>query len=192
MTASPPAALFRRRAILGATAAVAGSLAGCGGAEEDPEPITIGEADRCDVCGMVIRNHPGPIAQIFYADNEPADHGNPARFCSAWEAFQYDFNRQNEGWSRRAFYTTDYSDVDYEITTDGGERFISAHPSAEAFAAGESVTFDAGSSALGAMGPDLIGFTAATAAEAFADEYGGEVVAFADVTPSIISELGTS
>jgi nitrous oxide reductase accessory protein NosL len=192
MTTSPPDARFRRRAILGATAAVAASLAGCGGSEGVPEPIAIGEDDRCDVCGMVIRNHPGPIAQIFYAENEPEDHGNPARFCSAWEAFQYDFDRRNEGWSRRAFYTTDYSDVDYEIATDGGERFISAHPSAEAFAAGESVTFDAGSSVLGAMGADLIGFTDETDARAFADEHGGEVVAFADVTPSIVSELGMS
>jgi len=192
MTPSPRGAPFSRRAVLGATAAATASLAGCGGSADVPDPITIGEDDRCDVCGMVITNHPGPIAQIFYADNEPADHGNPARFCSTWEAFQYDFNRQDEGWTRRAFYTTDYSTVDYEITTDGGERFISAHPGAEAFAVGESVTFDAGSSALGAMGPDLIGFTDETDARAFADQYGGEVVAFADVTPSIISELGTA
>jgi nitrous oxide reductase accessory protein NosL len=192
MTSSLPDSLTRRRAVFGATAAVVASLAGCGGSDDAPEPITIGETDRCDVCGMVIRNHPGPIAQIFYADNEPADHGNPARFCSAWEAFQYDFNRQNEGWTRRAFYTTDYSGVDYEITTDGGDRFISAHPSAEAFAAGESVTFDAGSSVLGAMGADLIGFADESDARAFADEYGGEVVGFADVTPSVISELGMS
>jgi nitrous oxide reductase accessory protein NosL len=192
MTGSPRGTRFSRRAVLGATAAAAASLAGCGGSDDVPDPITIGEEDRCDVCGMVIRNHPGPIAQIFYADNEPADHGNPARFCSAWEAFQYDFNRQDRGWTRQVFYTTDYSSVEYELTTDGGDRFISAHPTAESFAAGASVTFDAGASVLGAMGPDLIGFTDDADARAFADDYGGEVVAFADVTPSIVSELGSA
>lgn len=172
---------------------MATALAGClgdGGAA--PEPITLTEEDRCDVCGMVITNHPGPNAEIFYADQQPEGHDNPARFCSTWEAFTYDFERGDEGWTREAFYVTDYSSVDYDITTESGDRFISAHAAAESFAAGPHVTFDAGSSVLGSMGPDLIGFTADGDAEAFADEYGGEVLAFEAVDRSIVAELGAN
>jgi nitrous oxide reductase accessory protein NosL len=139
---------------------------------------------------MVISNHPGPNAEIFYAERSPEGHDNPARFCSTWEAFQYDFDRRDSGWTREAFFVTDYSSVDYEIFTESGNRFISSHPGAEAFIDAGSVTFDAGSEVLGAMGRDLIGFSSAADAEAFASQYGGEVVAYGDVTRSIISGLG--
>jgi copper chaperone NosL len=182
---------IQRRQLLGGVGAVVGTaLTGClGTGSAPPDPVTLTEEDRCDKCGMVIPHHPGPNAEIFYADNQPSDHENPARFCSSWEAFQYDFERLDRGWSRQAFYATDYSDVDYEVRTEAGDRYISSHPNAEAFVDGTAVTFVAGSSVLGAMGADLIGFTAEADATAFADEYGGDVIAFGDVTPSVIGQL---
>jgi len=142
------------------------------------------------VCGMVIPNHPGPSAEIFYADERPSGHDNPARFDSTWEAFQYDFERGDRGWTREAFYVTDYSAVDYSVTEEGGDRVISTHPEAEAFADVESVTFVVGSAVKGAMGRDLIAFTERGDAESFADEYGGSLAAFDEVTPETIAQLG--
>jgi nitrous oxide reductase accessory protein NosL len=167
-------------------------LAGCGGDTQQatPDPITLTTDHTCDVCGMVIPNHPGPSTEIFYADQEPSGHANPARFDSTWEAFQYDFERQDRGWSRTAFYVTDYSAVEYEVFTDAGTQLISTHPQAEAFVAAATVTFVAGSAVEGAMGKDLIAFSVQSDAESFQREYGGALVTFDEVTPTLIDQLG--
>jgi nitrous oxide reductase accessory protein NosL len=183
-----------RRVVLAGTVGLAAGLAGCGSESggEVPEPITLGQADQCELCGMVIPNHPGPSAQIFYRDRRPSGHDNPARFCSTWEAFQYDFERQDEGWTRAVFYVTDYSAVDYELTSDAGDLLISTHPEAEAFVDATTVTFVAGSEVKGAMGRDLIGFSEAADAEAFQADHGGDVLTFDEVSRSTIAQLAST
>jgi len=185
-------AITRRAALLAtgsaATIALAGCLGGNGG--EAPAAVAVESDWSCDVCGMVIRNHPGPNAQIFYADERPNDHDNPARFCSTWEAFQFDFARQDEGWSREAFYVTDYSAVDYDVFEEGGDTLITSHADADSFTDATGVTFVVASDVKGAMGKDLVGFGDSGDAEDFADEYGGDVVAFDDVTRDTIAGLG--
>lgn len=138
---------------------------------------------------MVIPNHPGPTTEIFYADERPSGHDNPARFDSTWEAFQYNFDRLDRGWDVEAFYVTDYSSVDYDVTQAGGDTLISTHPEASAFVDAESVTFVVGSEVKGAMGRDLIAFSAADDAESFRDEYGGSLTTFDDVTRETIAQL---
>jgi len=179
-----------RRSVLGTVlAAGAASLAGCtGGGDGPPDPVTLPADATCDVCGMVIAEHPGPSAQLFYADQEPAGHPNPARFDSTWEAFQFDFER--EDWDREAFYVTDYSAVEYDVQTVEGQPVISRHVEAETFVDSEAVTFVAGSAVVGTMGEDLLGFSERADAEAFRDEYGGELVTAGEVTPALISQLG--
>lgn len=188
--------LTRRETLLGGTTAVVG-LAGCLGSGDDssedaPNPVSLTRDDQCEVCGMIIPNHPGPTAEIFYADRTPSGHSNPARFDSTWEAFQYDFEREREGWTRQAFYVTDYSSVDYELTTDAGDTLISTHVEAGDFADATAVSFVAGSAVKGAMGRDLIGFSEQTDAEQFQSEHGGTVVAFDDVTESTVAELAST
>ncbi|CCQ32430.1 NosL family copper-binding protein [Halorhabdus tiamatea SARL4B] len=166
-------------------------MAGCLSSEA-PDPVTLGTDDACDVCGMVIPQHPGPSAEVFYQDEKPSNHDNPARFDSTWEAFQYDFERRDRGWTRTAFYVTDYSSVDYDIFTDAGTTFISTHPAAEAFTPASEVTFVVGSAVEGAMGRDLIAFSENEDATALADEYGGSTAQFDDVSRSTIAELAQS
>ncbi|MEF8852600.1 MAG: nitrous oxide reductase accessory protein NosL [Haloarculaceae archaeon] len=176
----------RRQVLLGGTAVLA-ALAGCGSGDGDaPEPVTLTTDDSCEVCGMVIPNHPGPSAEVFYADRRPSGHDNPARFCSTWEAFQYDFDRD---WSVEVFYVTDYSSVDWSLSEAGGDRLISTHPEASAFVDAETVTFVVGSEIKGAMGRDLIAFSDRADAESFRDEYGGSLAGFDDVTPETIAGL---
>jgi len=184
--------LSRRTLLTGAATLVVGATAGClGGGDggETPAAVTLTDDDTCDVCGMVIPQHPGPTAEIFY-DRDPSGHPNPARFDSTWEAFQYDFERRDRGWTRRAFYVTDYSAVDYELFSEGGDTFVSTHTEAEAFAAAESVTFVVDSEVIGAMGRDLIGFGDRADAESFRAEHGGSLVGLDDVTPEMIAQLG--
>ncbi|WP_136715391.1 nitrous oxide reductase accessory protein NosL [Halorientalis salina] len=196
---TPTAGLSRRRLLGGVAAGAALALAGCSettgpGGETTtadlPDAITLTTDDACEVCGMIIPNHPGPTTEIFYPDNEPSGHENPARFDSTWEAFQYDFERQDRGWERSVMYVTDYSTVEYDVFEDEGTTMISTHPEADAFTTASEVTFVAGSSVEGAMGQDLIAFSADDDAGSFADEYGGERVAVEDVTPELIAQLG--
>ncbi|WP_136689941.1 nitrous oxide reductase accessory protein NosL [Halorhabdus amylolytica] len=178
-----------RRQLLGAvgTGAILG-LGGCLGAET-PDPVTLTDNDACDVCGMIIPHHPGPSAEVFYRNKDPSGHENPARFDSTWEAFEYDFERRDRGWTRSAFYVTDYSAVDYEVFTDGGRTLISTHPEASAFVDASDVTFVVASSVEGAMGQDLIAFGNGDDARSFQGEYGGGLAAFGEVTRSMIGEL---
>ena len=138
---------------------------------------------------MVIPNHPGPSAEIFYADNRPSEHDNPARFDSTWEAFQYNFDRLDRGWSVAAFYVTDYSSVDYSLSDSDGDTLISTHPDADAFVDAAGATFVVGSDVKGAMGRDLIAFSEAADAESFRDEHGGSLSEFDDVSRETIAQL---
>jgi len=180
-----------RRSLLGVAGAAGVALAGClgGDGSERPDPVTLPDDATCDVCGMVIVQHPGPTAEVFYADRRPADHDNPARFDSTWEAFSFDFEREN--WSRRAFYVTDYSAVDSTVDESGAEPTISRHVEASSFADATGVTFVVGSSVVGAMGRDLLAFSDSEDADAFREQYGGETAAFDEVTPSLVAALGS-
>jgi copper chaperone NosL len=183
----------RRQVLGGVGATAAASLAGCLGGDGEgsqPDPVTLTTEDQCEVCGMVIPNHPGPSAEVFYRDEQPSGHDNPARFDSTWEAFQYDFERQDRGWERTAFYVTDYSSVDYSLIRDGDSTVISTHPEADAFVDATEVTFVVDSEVKGAMGRDLIGFSAEADAESFRDEHGGTLMTLGDVTRETTAGLG--
>jgi nitrous oxide reductase accessory protein NosL len=182
-----PPVMDRRTVLLGGVT-ILGGLAGCGSGDSGAsDPVTLTTDDSCEVCGMVIPNHPGPSTEIFYADQQPSGHDNPARFDSTWEAFQYDFDRD---WTVEAFYVTDYSTVDWSVSQAGDDRLISTHPEASAFADAETVTFVVASGVVGAMGPDLIAFSERPDAESFRDEYGGSLSGFDDVTPETVAQLG--
>ncbi len=190
---APWTASISRRAILRATGVAATvALAGClGGDDGDvPAPAAVQSDWTCDACGMVITNHPGPNAEIFYADRRPNDHDNPARFCSTWEAFRFDFEKRDAGWSRAVFYVTDYSSVAYEVFQEGGDTLITSHADAAAFTDASAVTFVVASDVQGAMGEDLVGFSERSDAEEFAAQYGGDLVPFADVTRDTVAGLG--
>ena len=167
-----------------------GNRDGATTSENVPGAVTLTTDDACEVCGMIIPNHPGPTTEIFYPGKQPSGHENPARFDSTWEAFNYDFERQDRGWTRAVMYVTDYSAVDYRLFEEQGDTMISTHVNAEDFVAARKVTFVAGSEVKGAMGKDLIAFSEESDAQSFNDEWGGELVTVDDVTPELIAQLG--
>ncbi len=181
--------------LVGASAALA-SAAGClgseggGGDADAPAAVALPDGATCDVCGMVIGRQSGPTAEIFYAEHGPEGYDNPARFDSTWEAYRYDFECQNRGWERTAFYVTDYSSVDYTVTEEGGDKLLSTHPQKEAFAPAADVTYVVDSAVRGAMGTDLVAFAGEGDAESFRSEYGGELATHGEVTPELIAGLG--
>lgn len=173
---------------LGATASLAGCLGGLtGGSGEAPDPISLTGGLPCDVCGMIIEKHPGPNGQIFFESGSPDGHDNPARFDSLKQCyFPYKLEQQQGGKSIAAGYVTDYSSVDYDVTTQGGTTTISSYTEPESFARAKDLQYVVGSEVDGAMGPDFIPFSKRGDAQSFADEYGGEIVAYGDIDEGLI------
>lgn len=178
-----------RRTVLAAGGTVAAAaLAGCGLFDsEGPAPVAITSSAQCDVCEMVISKHPGPNGQIFYADESPRGHDNPAWFDSLKKCFfPYKIEHERRGWSIAAMYVTDYSSVDYEVTTSGGTTYVSSHTAPESFAPARDLHYVVESDAQGAMGPDFFPFSVQDDAGAFAGEYGGRIVQFGDIGSDLV------
>lgn len=177
----------RRTVLHGAGAIVAGALAGClgGGESEPPEPITLSGGKQCDVCGMIVGDHYGPNGQLFYADNSPEGHDNPAIFEGLRSCFfPYYFTHEDYSWTVAASYVTDYSVTDYELSQAEGRTYISTHTEPETFADATALSYVVGSSVHGAMGREFVPFSEDDDATAFAEDHGGSVVAFDEIAPS--------
>lgn len=181
----------RRRFVAGAVGLVA--VSGCLGDEDAPDPIALDAGQSCEVCQMVIEEHPGPVGQAFYDDEgalpEGRDVDEPACFCSSTCTYEYVLDEADLGADPVVVYLTDYSTVDWEVYDEQGVEFITSHLEAEAFGDAEGLTLVAGSDALGAMGQSLIGFSETADAEAFADDHGGQLVDHDDVSRELIDGL---
>ncbi|MCL9813069.1 nitrous oxide reductase accessory protein NosL [Natranaeroarchaeum aerophilus] len=181
--------LSRRRILAAAGGVAIGALAGCLGDDDAPEPIALDDGQSCDQCGMVIEEHPGPTGQIFFEDY-PDDREGPAHFCSGTCTYRYRFDAEDAGETPIVTYLTDYSGVDYSLTGDEEQPFISAHLDADDYAEETGITFVAGSDAHGAMGPDLIPFEDDGDATTFADEHGGDVVTHGEINRELLDAMG--
>ncbi|WP_440771968.1 nitrous oxide reductase accessory protein NosL [Natronorubrum sp. DTA28] len=176
----------RRRILLStgtlATAALAGCLGSGGPDDEAAEPVDLTEGQECDVCGMTIADHFGPAGQVFYADGEPEDRDGPARFDSVAELLVFHAEREARGWEKRATFVTDYSSVEYDLLEGDDRLHISTHAAAEDFADATELHYVADSEVHGAMGEDFLPFSDREEAEAFAEEYGGEVLGWGELS----------
>ena len=166
-------------------------LSGCSGTGpsdgEPPNPVSLSGGKTCDVCGMVISEHPGPNGQIFYRDNGPETHDNPARFDSMKAClFPYYFEHERLDWTAEAVYVTDYSRIDYEVSVVESRKYIQTATGAETFANADDVVFVVESEVHGAMGPDFIPFSDEEDGASFADEFGGRIVAMDAITPETL------
>ncbi len=138
---------------------------------------------------MVIGEHSGPNGQIFYEENSPDGHDNPAWFHTLVSGlFPYLFERERRGWTAVAVYVTDYSQADYEMETRGRKVFISSHTDPETFAPARTLQYVAGSEVVGGMGKELIPFSDEADVDQFTNEYGGRSVEYDDVDPEFISD----
>ena len=165
-----------------------GGLAGCLGGSSRPDPVDLSGGKADDQGGMIVGKHGGPNGQIFYANNRPEGHDNPAWFHTlAFGLFRYYFRHERRGWEATAIYVTDYSSLDYELEARDGRLYMPAPTAAETFGDGRAMTYVMESDVHGGMGPELHPFSAADDARAFVEEHGGRTVGFDDVTPQLIA-----
>lgn len=183
-----------RRETLSAGASVAAlSLAGCTAitGSETPDPVALASGQQCDNCGMVVQKHPGPNGQVFFKDESPEGHENPARFDALKQClFPYLMEREQRDWTATAVYVTDYSVVDYDVSGDGQPRksYISSHVQPESFAIADDLHFVVESDVQGAMGKDFVPFSERSDAESFVEEYGGRIVAYDDIDEALVGK----
>jgi len=170
--------LSRRRLMTGLSGGVTVVLAGCLGGDEtgdtsDVSPIGLDGERACDQCGMIVEDHPGPVGQIHFADDEP-EGDRPGQFCSSTCTYSYRFDAEDAGREPLATFLTDYSLVDQEVFEAGSDTLFSSHVEREAFSSTTELTVVARSEVAGAMGPELIPFSDGDDVDAFVAEYGGD------------------
>lgn len=181
---------LRGSAELACAEVLTGCLGGPGDTGDAPDPVDLSGEKLDDEGGMVIGDHGGPNGQVFYADNSPDGHENPAWFHTlVFGMFPYHFERLDRGWEAEAVYVTDYSLVDWSfVETDRGPTMPSP-TEAEAFADATELTYVAESTVLGGMGPALHPFSDDEEARDFADEHDGRTVGYDDIDRRFVSSL---
>src|SRR5690554_4401446 len=160
------------RAILAVAFAV--FLAGCSGSEDEtttarPDPVHFESGDECHVCGMAITRFPGPKGEAISGREQQV-----RKFCSTRDMFSWLLQPENVN-RDHTLYVHDMAETEWDKPDD--TALIDAR---EAF-------YVVGSERTGSMGPTLASFAGKSAAEAFAAEFGGEVVAFEEMTMDHLS-----
>ncbi|WNK19539.1 nitrous oxide reductase accessory protein NosL [Halomonas piscis] len=165
-----------RYLVLAGLLAAALVLGGCG--DSAPKPLAeadpIASGDSCHVCGMTITNHPGPKGEAFMGRNEA-----PLKFCSTAELFTFLRQPENEAQLSHAYV--------HDMGATGWES-----PDDDAFIRADEAVYVVGHDRRGSMGHTLAPFADNSAAEAFIEDHGGQIVAFDDITLERLANLGTS
>ena len=122
-----------------------------------PPPQTVGEKQRCPVCGMYPARYPLWQVQVIFRDRGMVAIESPAEFLRyRAEMKRYDTTHRSEDIAQ--VYFSDHA----------GSGWIRA----------EQAAFVEGSDAKGPMGADSPAFRQKQDAEQFARQHGGKVIAF--------------
>lgn len=136
------------------------------------EPVAFHEDDECHVCGMVITEFEGPKGQSI------GDAG-VRKFCSTAEMLGWWLQPENR-----------ISDVSLFVH-DMGQSEWSAPDDAHLIDA-TSAYYVTGISLKSAMGASLASFADEAAAQALADEHGGQVLRFEEIDQAVLQQAASS
>ena len=124
----------------------------------------------CELDGMILKDYPGPKAQIHYAQ------GKPEFFCDLMELFSMLLMPEQKR-SVTAVFVQDMGKTAWEHA-DG--NWIDA----------KSAIYVAGSKKTGSMGPTFGSFSTMQDAENFVKKEGGKVLRFAQITQDMLNRNG--
>lgn len=145
-------------------------LAACGKPTASAVPQEITAGTSCSLDGMTLADFPGPKAQIHYATGEP-DY-----FCDTVEMFSI-YLKPEQKKRITGIFTQDMGKSDWDAPKG---NWVDAKQAFYVF----------GSKKTGSMGPTLAAFAIKQDAEKFANEFGGKVVVFDQVTPEMVDLSG--
>lgn len=164
----------RRHLLIAAATAPLAALVACSAESDGPTavtPVEIDPATTCDLDGMLLADYPGPKAQIHYAGAAA-----PVFFCDTTEMFAQ-LLRPEQVRPVRAAFVQDMAKADWGRPLG---HWIDARTG----------FYVVGSRRLGSMGVTIASFATRDAAEAFAKEYGGLAMAYAEVKPEMADLRG--
>lgn len=159
----------RRKLIMATLGAV--TLTACG--RSDPRsaaiaPLEIERGTSCALDGMLLADYPGPKAQIHYAGREAPDF-----FCDTVEMFHVYLNPEQVR-AVRAMFVQDMGKADWDEPLG---HWIDA----------KTAYYVHGSRRRGSMGPTIASFAREGDALKFAEDFGGKVYRFADITADMVA-----
>ncbi|HXE39650.1 MAG TPA: nitrous oxide reductase accessory protein NosL [Azonexus sp.] len=160
----------RRAALLPILFGAALLLAACGEPAKPVAPLEIAGDTACALDGMILLDFPGPKAQIHY------DQGTPDFFCDTREMFSI-LLRPEQKKRIVAIYTQDMGQADWNRPQG---HWLDA----------KSAFYVVGSPRRGSMGPTVPSFAREADARKFAEQYGGKVLPFAQVTLDMVDLSG--
>ncbi len=164
--------LTRRQGLLLGMAGLGSLLQACGREEAGPpSAVDIVAGLSCDLDGMLLADYPGPKGQIHYAGDS-----QPHWFCDTVELFNVLLKPEQQR-AVRVAYTQDMARADWEI------------PRGHWFDVRQGF-YVLGSKRQGSMGPTIASFREQAAAQAFAQAFGGKVLAYAELKPEMVDLSG--
>lgn len=145
-------------------------LTACGEPAKPAQPREIAADTSCSLDGMILLDFPGPKAQIHY------NQGEPDFFCDTREMFSI-LLRPEQKKRIVAIFTQDMGKADW---TRPEGQWIDA----------KTAFYVVGSPRRGSMGPTVPSFAREADARKFAEQYGGKVLPFAEVTIDMVDLSG--
>lgn len=127
-------------------------------------------ATSCELDGMILKDYPGPKAQIHYAE------GKPEFFCDLMELFSMVLEPEQKR-PITAVFVQDIGKTTWE------------HPVGNWIDA-KSAIYVVGSKKLGSMGSTFGSFSNMQDAEAFQQKEGGKIMRFEQVTSDMLNRSG--
>ena len=125
--------------------------------------VAMESADECHLCGMLITRFDGPKGEVFR--KEMGDQ--VFKFCSTRDMFSYYLDPENKR-NVAQMFVHDMSKMPWGSDSIDDKYFIDA----------KTAWYVIGSEKTGAMGETLASFSQQHDAQAFAKEFGGEVLGF--------------
>lgn len=147
-------------------------LSGCDGPQtKKPKhnPVPIESGDECHLCGMVIVGFSGPKGEAYLKWDSVVK-----KFCSTRDLISWYLQPENTP-NTQEIYVHDMARSDWH------------HPDDRHLTDARQAWYVLDSSQRGAMGNTLASFSIKADAERFQREFGGRIVAFSDLTLSIIA-----
>lgn len=155
---------------------LAAVLASCGSQPTGRQAaVDVQDGDVCAVCGMYLRDAPGPRAEAWVAGAT-----RPLMFDSIRDFFAWTLQPEHQQ-TARALYVQDSALIDWQHPTTAAASFIDAR---HAF-------YVAWQPLPGSMGPTLAPFATHAMAAHFVGEHGGAVLTFEAITPELVAGLGS-
>lgn len=129
--------------------------------------VAMESADECHLCGMLITRFDGPKGEVFRKESGE----QVFKFCSTRDMFSYYLDPENKR-NVAQMLVHDMSKMPWGSDSINDKYFIDA----------KTAWYVIGSEKTGAMGETLASFSQQSDAQAFAKEFGGKVISFADIS----------